>query len=869
MAICDRNSLTSNFSRGGGALIAIRSDIVSNLIYTPATNVEHLFVKFNYNNINYVVCSVYFPPNCPLSAYESFISAVQSVLPLHPECVFIFCGDFNLPDIIWSNDDFGLLYNTVTNPRVQCIPDAFAFLNFFQLNDIQNSFGVVLDLVFSNDNRIYISKAVTSAVPCDLYHPALDIMIKLDKLSPLLDRSHNYYDFRRAPYSKICEFLNSFNWFETIISLDVDEAAKAIYDALHFCILNFVPEVSYIPSTFPKWFSKNLKHIVLSKKRAHAKFKASRCPLDYAEFSALRASYKAEYKRCHTAYLSRTESMLKSNPRSFWDFVRVNKSSNEIPHSVHFENLQSSGTESVSNLFSHYFNTVYVPPLSNDHSSPFLFHDLPSTCSFDIDDVDAGLDALKNVKSVGPDGLSGIFLYNVKSSLCFPLWLLFKRSIDSGVFPSSFKISSVTPIFKSGDKADVKNYRPVSILSHISKLFELLVLRSIQSPINSILIDEQHGFRPGRSTTTNLLVFNNFVMKAVEKHIQVDVIFTDFTKAFDRVDHGCLIETLYKTGFGEPLLSWFKSYLSDRVQWVKVFGCKSSVSKVSSGVPQGGHLSPILFSLYVNGIKEIVKNCELLMFADDLKLFRKIDNLSDCSTLQNDLNNLVSWFNNIGLQFNVNKCHSMSFLRHRSPINYAYSINGSSVTSVCSKKDLGIIFNSDLNFHSHTEMICCKALKTLGFVMRISKEFNLSSSLKTIYCSLVRSLLEYASVLWDPYTVSDSCQLERVQRRFLSCAAFLLKINHPPHDYFLVMQELSLISLADRRVNANIEFLNKLVDGRIDAPSLLSIVNFKVPSRTTRYHAPFVVPAHTTNYGRNNPLDRMMRLANESTVHQN
>ncbi|XP_050066238.1 uncharacterized protein LOC126555352 [Aphis gossypii] len=121
---------------------------------------------------------------------------------------------------------------------------------------------------------------------------------------------------------------------------------------------------------------------------------------------------------------------------------------------------------------------------------------------------------------------------------------------------------------------------------------------------------------------------------AVEKHIQVDVIYTDFTKAFDRVDHGRLIETLYKTGFGEPLLSWFKSYLSDRVQWVKVFGCKSSISKVSSGVPQGGHLSPILFSLYVNGIKEMVENCELLMFADDLKLFRKIENLSDCSMLK-------------------------------------------------------------------------------------------------------------------------------------------------------------------------------------------------------------------------------------------
>jgi len=131
------------------------------------------------------------------------------------------------------------------------------------------------------------------------------------------------------------------------------------------------------------------------------------------------------------------------------------------------------------------------------------------------------------------------------------------------------------------------------------------------------------------------------------------------------------------------------------------------------------------------------------------------------------------------------------------------------------------------------------------------------------------SLLEYASVLWDPYTIADSCHLERVQRRFLSCAAFTLKIKHPPHVYSIVKQELGLISLSDRRVNTNVEFLRKLVDGRIDAPSLLVLVNFKVPSRTTRHHVPFLVPKQTTNYVRNNPIDRMMRLVNESTIYHN
>jgi len=263
-----------------------------------------------------------------------------------------------------------------------------------------------------------------------------------------------------------------------------------------------------------------------------------------------------EYKKCRSVFLYNTESLVKSNPRSFWDFVRDQKYNNEIPQSVHFENLQSSGTELISNLFSLYFNKLYVPSLSMNYSSPFLFRDLPSTCSFDIDDVDSGLDALKNVKSLGPDGPYGIFLYSLKSSICFPLWLLFRHSLDSGVFSSILKINAVTPIFKSGDKADVINYRPVSILSHISKLLEQLVLKSIQSPVNSILIDEQYGFRSSYSETMNLMAFNNFVLEAIENHIQVDVIYTDLARDFDKVDHGCLIETLYKSGFGEPLLLW-------------------------------------------------------------------------------------------------------------------------------------------------------------------------------------------------------------------------------------------------------------------------------------------------------------------------
>jgi len=137
---------------------------------------------------------------------------------------------------------------------------------------------------------------------------------------------------------------------------------QPLYDALHFCVLNFVLEVSFSPSKFPLWFSKDLISIVISKKWAHAKYKVSRCPRDYNEFSNLRARYKYEYKRCYKSFIAQTECKLKTNFRSFWDFVRKNKSSDGIPYTVHFDKKIGSGLESVSSLFSSYFSTIYATP---------------------------------------------------------------------------------------------------------------------------------------------------------------------------------------------------------------------------------------------------------------------------------------------------------------------------------------------------------------------------------------------------------------------------------------------------------------------------------------------------------------------------
>lgn len=177
--------------------------------------------------------------------------------------------------------------------------------------------GDILDLVYSNETRLSAVKSDVVIVARDTYHPALEIKLAINSELPLIDHTHEYFDFRHANYTKISMFLNSFNWLETIWLLDVNSSTDALYDALHFCVLSVIPKVICTSSKFPHWFSKNLKSIVFSKKVTHAKYKTLRCPLDYNAFSYLRNRYKFEYKNCYKSFLFQTENKLKQNPRTF------------------------------------------------------------------------------------------------------------------------------------------------------------------------------------------------------------------------------------------------------------------------------------------------------------------------------------------------------------------------------------------------------------------------------------------------------------------------------------------------------------------------------------------------------------------------
>jgi hypothetical protein len=271
-----------------------------------------------------------------------------------------------------------------------------------------------------------------------------------------------------------------------------------------------------------------------------------------------------------------------------------------------------------------------------------------------------------------------------------------------------------------------------------------------------------------------------------------------------------------------------------------------------------------LFSLFVNSLSHYVKRAKFLLFADDIKIYLKIESALDPSILQDELNIFYTWVTRLDLTLNLDKCHSIIFSRSRIPSNRTYSFDGSTLARVTQIKDLGIHFTSSLSFCQHIDLTVARSLKVLGFIKRNTKLFTSISCLRSLYFALVRSILEFGVVIWHPYHAKDQHRLERVQNRFLSFAAYILKINVPNHDYEQLRNLFNIPSLSSRRTKIDSNFLFALLKGTLDAPELLARIPFKVPTFASRNQVQFYIPHHFTAYSFNHPLHRMLRNANNS-----
>ena len=389
------------------------------------------------------------------------------------------------------------------------------------------------------------------------------------------------------------------------------------------------------------------------------------------------------------------------------------------------------------------------------------------------------MSTLNTTKATGIDGISPVLLKSCASSLSTPVHTLFLLSITRGALPKEWKTHLITPIFKSGDKADIKNYRPVPLLCILSKVLEKLIYNSLSEFVSNRISTQQFGFTKGRSSLQQLLVYFSNVLDATDRSASVDVMYLDLCKAFDSVSHTKLLHKLHTYGISEKLWNWFKSYLHDRQQCVRVGNAILCFLPVLSGAPQGSILGPLLFLLYINDLPNCLETSIMYMFADDSKCMHIIRHLNDTIAFQDDLNSVCHWSQTWKVKFNLRKIASIQF-GNNSAGSSNYLLNGTTVNKQTSTKDLGIIVTSDMSWSNHYKSIASKTYKSLGLISQTFKSNSVRAK-KMLYISLVRSKLTYCSQLWRPQYIQDIVLLGNIQRRATKYIKMIMP-HHIAHD---------------------------------------------------------------------------------------
>ena len=338
---------------------------------------------------------------------------------------------------------------------------------------------------------------------------------------------------------------------------------------------------------------------------------------------------------------------VKNNPRYFYSYA---KSKNKLKSTVG-PLLNSSGEltfdpQEMSDILQHQYASVFSNPNSSKKKNPCISCNLQSILEdfdFTRKDIEKVIDEIDANSSSGEHDIPAVLLKKCKQALSHPLLLIWRDSLDRGYVPKIYKQQHITPVHKKASKAEAENYRPISLTSHVIKIFERLVRKHIVQhlEINQLICKNQHGFQKCKSCLTQLLPHIDYIIKNLQNNTDTDVIYLDYAKAFDKVDHQILLQKLHSYGIRGKLHEWLKSYLSDRWQTVVINGHHSAPSKVISGVPQGTVLGPVLFIIYLNDLESCIKNCVVSNFADDTRLKKAINSVEDTKVMQKDLEKAI------------------------------------------------------------------------------------------------------------------------------------------------------------------------------------------------------------------------------------
>ena len=853
-------------------------------ISSTSTLFESLFVeiwKKNSHYQKYIIGNIYRLPVYVADDLNVFINEFTDlliVLRARSKSVFL-CGDYNIDLLkINANDNFNMFYENVISS---------SFIPGITLpTRICDTTSTLIDNIYTNS----VDKICTSGI---LIRPISDHQMYFCMINSNTCHSEQTKKFIEV---EVCDHESIQSFVTEISNANIyDKLQKNLnsnpnhnYEILLKHLLN--AKLKHIPKKVKnfnkrrhpkeKWMTKELLQEIVTKNKMYVTWKTTSVNhINYEQIKQRFKSYekivKKDIKEAKQRYFDQIFTAYKNDMKKTWKTInetlnRNKKNSNVASILYHNGNVLSNAKD-IANAFNVYFANIGKNLASeieqnitdNDDYTQYVSTPLTETklqfkCITD-NDTQRAIDKLENKSSSGHDGISNKLLKLLKIELSKSLTLIINQMITTGIFPDSFKISKITPLFKKGDVSMLSNYRPISLLPTISKIFERILYNQLYDYFNSnnLLAEEQYGFRTNHSTEYAAVKLVDNVSKEMELGNTPTALYIDLSKAFDTLSFDILLYKLNYYGIKDNAFKLLKNYLTNRRQYVVYNSQNSETLDISTGVPQGSILGPLFFSICINDLITVSNKLKFIMYADDTTIYFNLEDF-DPYNLERDINNelekITIWLKMNKLSLNVQKTKLMIFHRRQKQINELnISINGTDIERVESFNFLGLHIHESLSWRTHTDIVRNKISKVVGILYRLNNIFP-KYILQTLYNSLIMSYINYGLLLWGV----ESHRIEPLQKKAIR---LITNSNYSAHTTPLFI-ELGLLKVQDMFKLKLLKFYYKLSYDLL--PSYFQTYRHVIerePTRDLRQHC-IHPPLIRRVYAECSPLIQLIKLIN-------
>ena len=739
----------------------------------------------------------------------------------------IIAGDINIKDINWRLGMSTMGENHISSRFMEIVRDNYLHLHvLLHTREREGTAPSTLDLVFSNEENIIKNLD---------YQPPLgnsDHCVLTFNIATYIEQDstpREKFLYFKGNYDEIKRELTKISWKDELSTLSSIDAWDAFAETIIKESKKHIPVRKTCPTSYKTLWMNDESLAAVRRKRT--KWKKYIYNMNDRTRDSYREAKQAAKRECRAAkrnYEKEIAANIKQDPRSFWRYVKSKTKAKDRIEALQdqTEILQHTNIGKAKAL-NEFFTSVFTK--EGDSDIPLLDEKVPDFNLENVviksDDIKKHLQELNVTKSAGPDNMHPKLPKELADTIAEPLEIIFNKSIEEGTIPEIWKEANITAIFKKGDKSKPENYRPISLTSILIKVLEKEIRKAIVAHMdrNNFFSKFQHGFRSGFSCVTQLLKAIDDWTKFLDNRKQVDVIYFDFKKAFDTVPHKRLVGKLHSYGIRGNILNWLENFLHKRKQRVMLDGQTSEWTDVTSGIPQGSVLGPILFLIYINDLPDIVQSF-IKLFADDTKIYKPCDNELSSITLQNDIDRMTDWSKTWLLKFNEQKCKHLQLGQQQLNTEFKMKTDTNNeivIESTSSEKDLGIIIDNRLNFQEHIYTQISKANKILGLIRRTFQYLD-KEMLVNLYKSLIRPHLEYGSNVWSVIWKKEATAIENVQRRATKLVKTIAHLTYQQR-----LKVLGLPSLEYRRLRNDMVETYKILTGvdKADKHQLFELEN--------------------------------------------